>query len=256
VTGSEAETGFVVIHFGGLDFHCVLREARLPLEYVDFKRQLFDLFETGSLADVTALVARNFEGTVHRLDDLFEEERRRVIGIVLQDRFAYYQRLFEQLAERDAGMLRLLSRLGYPIPKALRAAAIVALDHRLRQEVEHLDGEGNLARLRKLLEDGRAWGYRPDREAFTALLTRELHGVLSEINHLADVPALVEQAGRLLEAARLLGLHPDLWEAQNRLLDAYAELAAAGPITPAQQQPLAQLAARLKISVDLLGWRP
>lgn len=256
LTGDEAETNFVVIHYGGLDFHCVLRLARPAQEYADFKRELFDLFETGSLADVTTLVARAFEGRVHRLDDLFVEERRRIIGIVLQERFADYQRLFEQLADQDAGMLRMLARLGYPIPRALWAAASVGLNQRLGKELQHLDGDLQLQRVRKLLDDGRVWGFQPDREAFSRLLMDELEGVLSELNPAADVGALVEEALRILDAVRLLGLHPDLWRAQNQLLDAGAGLKSNGPLEPAQEQVLTKLAARLKISENLLGWQP
>lgn len=256
LTWHQAEANFVVVHYGGLDFHCVLRLAKSAEKYAAFKRQLYDTFETGSLADVTSLVARNFEGKVYRLDDLFVEERRRIIGIVLQQRFADYQRMFDQLVEQDAGMLRTLTRLGYPIPKTLRAAAIVGLDHRLRQELEQLDGDGQLQRVKKLTEDGRSWGFQPDQEAFRAVLTQGVHEVLSEINRLADVPALVGHACRLLDAAGVLGIQPDLWEAQNRLLAAYAELAAEGPPDAAHHQALCQLAARLKVSEDLLGWRP
>ena len=59
-TWSEAETTFVVIHYGVLDFHAVLGRALLPGPYDDLKRRLLETFQAGSLADVTTLVAREF----------------------------------------------------------------------------------------------------------------------------------------------------------------------------------------------------
>src|SRR5439155_16253406 len=86
LTWNEAETSFVVIHYGGLDFHAVLRQSPSAEEYEGFKSKLLGTFTSGSLADVTELILHDFKGESHRLDDLFTEERRRIIGIVLQQR--------------------------------------------------------------------------------------------------------------------------------------------------------------------------
>jgi alpha-amylase/alpha-mannosidase (GH57 family) len=256
LTWMEAETSFVVVHFGGLDFHAVLRKAPAPEEYEDFKQKVFSLYKTGSLADVTALVAQEFGGEPHRLDDLFVEERRRVIGIILRERFEDYQQSFERLADQDEDVMNQLGRLHYPIPKPLRAAASACLDHRLVQEVERLDRNGGLARLEQLLERGRSWGYQLDKEQLGQAIARQLQGVLQEVNALSDLAALTAHAGQLLDAAGLLGISLDLWQAQNQLLDAYAELAAAGPVSQPLREAFGQIAARLRVSPNLLGWRP
>ncbi len=60
-TWDEAETAFVVIHYGGLDFHTVLRRMDSVKEYENFKLRLIHIYKTGSMADVTTLVAREFE---------------------------------------------------------------------------------------------------------------------------------------------------------------------------------------------------
>lgn len=256
LTWNEAETCFVVLHFGGLDFHTVLRKATSHQEYEAFKKKLFALYETGSLADVTALVSQEFPGETHRLDDLFLEEQRRIISIVLQERFEDYQRSLELLADQDEDLLPLLGKLHYPIPKAMRAAASVSLDRRLVQEIARLEVEGSLARLQHLVERGKLWGYQLEPEALGRAVARELRDVLSELNPLSDLPELTRRAGQLLNAAMFLGLTIDLWQIQNQLLDVYAELAGAGPLNPPLQEAFAFLASRLNISKGLLGWRP
>jgi hypothetical protein len=257
LTRNEAATSFVVIHYGGLDFYTALRKSRSAEEYEAFKRLLFDSYAAGSLADVTALVARDFGGEVYRLDDLFLEEQRRVIGIVLQDRFEDYQRAFERLADQDADVMNILGRLHYPIPGPLRAAASVCLDNRIRRDLVHLGENGNtLPRVRQLFERGHAWGYRIIPEAVSKTLADELRAVLSEINAVSDLPALAAHAARLLDAAFLLGISLDLWQEQNQLLDRYAELAAAGSLDEPLRRAFAHLAERLNISPDLLGWQP
>jgi alpha-amylase/alpha-mannosidase (GH57 family) len=256
LTWNAAETNFVVVHYGGLDFHAVLRKAGPLEEYQAFKQRLLETYRTGSLADVTALVTREFEGEVHRLDDLFVEEQRRVIGIVLQDRFEDYQRTFARLADQDEDVLNILGSLHYPIPKAMRAAASFALDHRLGQEIVRLESEANLARIQQLLQRGKAWGYQPEGESLGKILTEELHLVLTEMNPLADLPDLAARAERLLGAASLLAVGLDLWRPQNQLLSAFAALAGSAALTQPVREALAHLAGRLRLSQGLLTWKP
>ncbi len=246
----------MVIHYGGLDFHTVLRPAPSPKEYEDFKRRLLEAYRGGSLADVTALVAREFEGRIHRLDDLFADEQRRIIGIVLQDRIEDYQRAFERLSRQDDDLLNRLGQLGYPIPKPLRAAASSHLDHRLKQELARLETDGSLEPIRTLHERGRTWGWEPD----TALLAQELSEALRRIvrglDPSADLPTLAAKVRPLLDAATLLGISVDVWEIQNQLLDAYRRLADSGLLSDPLREAFADLADRLSISRGLLDWRP
>jgi hypothetical protein len=256
LTWNEAETSFVVIHFGGLDFHAVLCKAPSPEAYEAFKRKLFPVYLTGSLADVTALVAEELEGETYRLTDLFLEERRRIIGIALEDRFAYYRQSFARLAEPDEDVIYLLGRMHFPIPKSMRAAAAASFDRRFLEECLSLGDGDSLARIKQLQERGRAWGYQPDRATLGAALTGKLLEVLRQLDPSSDFPALTANAGHLVEAASLLGIALDLWQAQNRLLDAYAQMEAAGTLSQPLREAVSQLAGRLNIRPELLGWRP
>src|SRR5207302_5545107 len=138
-----------------------LRKARGTQDYDQFKNRLLETYRAHSLADVTTLLVREFEGDVHRLDDLFAEEQRHVISIALQDRFRDYRATFERLADQDQDLLNLLGQLHYPIPKPMRAAASAYLDHHLRREITALTNGGNIERIRALYERGLAWGYQP-----------------------------------------------------------------------------------------------
>ena len=117
LTWNAAETTFVVVHYGSLDFHTVLHSTLAPEEYAALKAKLFETFTLGSLADLTQLVLHEFEGEYYRLDDLFTEEQRRIIGIILAERFAEYQRTFGMLASQDEASLTILGRLKYPVPR-------------------------------------------------------------------------------------------------------------------------------------------
>jgi alpha-amylase/alpha-mannosidase (GH57 family) len=256
LTWNEAETSFVVLHYGGLDFHAVLRQSKSPEEYDAFKTRLLELFTSGSMADATELVMHEFQGETHRLDDLFEEERRRVISIILQDRFAEYRHTFERMAGLDEGILSTLGRLSYPIPQTLKAAAATTLDERLSRAIDDLKGEGEVKRIEEVLQSGKAWGYQPgDRAALRQKLTEQLESLLNSIHAAADLPKATAYADKLLDAANLLETPLDLWQTQNHLLSIYAKMGA-DKLNEPLKQAFAHLAERLNIGPNVLGWRP
>jgi alpha-amylase/alpha-mannosidase (GH57 family) len=257
-TWNRADARFVVIHFGGLDFHAVLSQTAEPASFEAFTARLLDTYRSGSLADVTSLAAREFPGRAHRLDDLFRDEQRRIIGIILHDRFADYVRSFERLANQDEEMLNRLGQLSYPIPKPLHAAASTYLDFHLRDEIARLvSGEAaSLDAIERLCERGRAWGYQPEHDLLEKTLAESLLQTLEELQPDADLTAVTARAERLLAAARLLGLEPDLWQVQNRFLNAFARLTESQVLDAPLHAVFAQLAAGLKVSQNLLGWRP
>ncbi len=256
LTGDEAEASFVVVHYGGLDFHTVLLSGQPKEGYDAFKQKLLDAYANDSMADVTTLAAQQFQGQAYHLDDLFADEQRRIIGIVLQDRFDHYRQSFQQLAEGDEDILNRLGMLHYPLPKPMQVAASLSLDHRIGQELSRPEDEAYLNRVRDLYERGKVWGYQPDRESFAKVLTNRLRSMLSDVKPEADLPALTAKAGEVLDAAGLLEIALPLWEQQNQLLQVFADLKAKGAVTQPLHEEFVKLAARLNLSPELLGWRP
>jgi hypothetical protein len=256
--GNQAEAQFVVIHYGGLDFHAVLNLEPELETYEAFKIELLTIYRRGSLADVTTLVARKFPGRAHRLDDLFRDEQRRIIGIVLEDRIAGYQRSFELLANQDEEVLNRLGQLGYPIPKPLKAAASHNLDAHLDAEIGRVvSGEvASLDGIEQLVERGRAWGYRPERDALANSLAEAILRALEDVEPGAELFPVIARVELLIRAGKLLGLEPELWQVQNRFLSAFVELSESNAMVPSLRADFARLAGGLKISERLLGWRP
>jgi hypothetical protein len=257
-TWNEAESNFVVVHFGGLDFHAILSSEMSAEDFREFQPRLLAIYRSGSMAELMRMLDQEFPGAAQQLDDLFRDEQRRIVGIVLSDRFEDYRRAFEHLANEDEEVLNRLGRLRYPIPKPLRAAASTYLDHHLREQIDWLEtGEENsLTPLEHLCDRGRSWGYTPEREALGKAVSEGLSRTLRSIRDGSDLVTVAARVELLLDAAALLNIKPDLWRVQNQFLDAYIRLSDDGAVDPALRGIFDKLAVRLDVNPAVLDRRP
>jgi alpha-amylase/alpha-mannosidase (GH57 family) len=256
LTHDEAETAFVAMHGGGLDLHTVLQTGTDSGAYPAFCGELRHSFEEGSVADVRALVEARFPGSTYRVEDLFGDELRRLLGFVLQERFEDYEATFTRLAAKDAPVLDRLGHMHTLIPSPMRLAASVVLDREVWRMTRRLRDAAVLTEMNEAVERAAGWGYVPERERLRDEISAELLKALREIRSGADLAHLSEWATRLLDAAELVGVKLDHWQNQNELLDGYARLVDASSMTPALHRTLARLADRFNISEELLGWKP
>lgn len=155
-------------------------------------------------------------------------------------------------------MLNRLGQLSYPIPKPLRAAASTLLDTSLRDEIARLvRGEAaSLDAIERLSERGRSWNYQPERAILEKTLSDSLLLALEDLRDDADLTDVTARAEHLLAAASLLGLEPNLWLVQNRLVNAFSRLTESHMMDAPLRAAFGKLADGLKVNQDLLGWRP
>ena len=83
LTEEELEMIYAVLHFGGLDFHCRLRPFKGRKKYESFKVELLERYQSASLGEVYDRIKDYFGGSHYSLKDLFREERRRLIDLIL-----------------------------------------------------------------------------------------------------------------------------------------------------------------------------
>lgn len=251
LTLEEENMTYAVLHFGGLDFHCVLRPFRSPEEYEELRRQLFKNFRDGSPGDVYAVMIKEFpERAAYRLKDIFVEERRRLIEIALKPRLEEYNEIFERLARQDEGTIRSLAGLSYPIPRQMLVAISNGLDRQLVRAAQTLPSAGAFQEISALWEYGRSWNYQPYRERLNRILTLKLEEVLEKIRQM-DPQIVLASAHEVLEAARMFNISLDLWRSQNLFLDFCSECASP---EPAFRKSFEDFALRIGLSKEILKW--
>ncbi len=173
-------------------------------------------------------IDREFPGRDYTLRDLFLDERRRLAGQLLDETMRRYEDDYLQIYESNRRLIDFLREIDSPVPRPLQVATDVALTHQAQQCARALaEGKVDLmtaqSELLATAQVARRLGARIDPAAVQAPVTDLLHTLVERLLAGEARDAAPQLAG-ILELSARLGLHLDLWDAQNRLWDAAEEV--------------------------------
>ncbi|HYV65942.1 MAG TPA: DUF3536 domain-containing protein, partial [Myxococcales bacterium] len=227
VTHERRDLSACVLHFSGSDIRCGLRPYDSHA-HAEAEKRLFGKFAALSLAQMVREIDREFPGRDYTLRDLFLDERRRLAGQLLDETMRRYEDDYLQIYESNRRLIDFLREIDSPVPRPLQVATDVALTHQAQQCARALAlGKIDLASAQTELlaaaQLARRLGARIDPAAMQVPFHQLLHELVERLLSGGAAEAAPQLAG-VLELAARLGLHLDLWEAQNRLWDATEEV--------------------------------
>jgi len=151
--------------------------------------------------------------STYSLRSLFKDEQRAVLDQILKTSHEEAQAAYRQIYERRAPMMRFLTSLAIPLPRAFRAAAEFVVNGYLREAFESSDPD--LARIGSLLGQARQEGVALDRESLAFVVTRTIERLVARCAANPGHAAIVRQTADAVAVGRSLPFELDLWKAQN-----------------------------------------
>jgi hypothetical protein len=227
LTHEKRDLSACVLHIAPSDFRCGLRPWEAGT-HADIERRLFARFAGMSLAQVVREIDRDFTGRDYTLRDLFLDERRRLAGQLLDDTMARYEDDYLRIYDSNRALIEFLREIDSPVPRPLQVAADVALTRQAHEQARALaQGRVDLATAQAELlgtaQLAKRLGARIDPQA----VAPEFQAILKEMVARLVADRRREAAGSIagvVQLAEKLGLHLNLWEAQNRVWAAMPQL--------------------------------
>jgi alpha-amylase/alpha-mannosidase (GH57 family) len=139
ITREALQLAFAVVHLGGWDFHCCIRSFHSRLEYTRAKDELFSTLSEASAAKTILAINRIFGSHSYSLQDLFAEERHRIMRLLSQDTLLRLDQLYSQVYRDNYGVLRAFHRDGLAVPQELQVAADIALSQRTLEVLQAIE---------------------------------------------------------------------------------------------------------------------
>lgn len=141
ITWESSHLVFAVLHLGGWDFHCCIKPFASRRAYSNLKDQLFDTLKQASAAQMILAMTPLFDGESFSLQNLFAEERHRIMKLLSHETLTRLDQLYTQVYRDNYGVLMAFHRDELSVPQELQVAAEIALSNRCLMSIRSLEME-------------------------------------------------------------------------------------------------------------------
>jgi hypothetical protein len=151
--------------------------------------------------------------STYSVKSMFRDDQRVILKQILNAPLEEAERAYRQIYEDHVPLANFLRDLGVPLPKAIAAAAEVALHSNLRREFA--SEEMNLEHVRKLLDESHSGGISLDFTTLEYTLRQTIERLSEKFAIAPGDSACLERLEGIIEMARTLPFETVLWAPQN-----------------------------------------
>ena len=217
VTLEKSNVVFVLMQYQGGDFHCAIKEFSSEAEYTRIQKELVRIFMLNPFTEIIRAIDEYFGMEYFTLKDIFIEERRKILQILLKDKMDKFAQTYKELYIEGKGSIYQMQSLGLSIPDEFKLAAGYTLarqfNNLMRESKSYLDPQ-IIQQAADINFEAKNIGIEIDKQPTAKLFS---HKLLQNINRLAS-SIEIHQAEATLEIfdfIEKLDLKVDIAEAQN-----------------------------------------
>jgi alpha-amylase/alpha-mannosidase (GH57 family) len=212
VTRDGAELSFAAVHLGDHNVFAGVRQLMGDDAYRALKQEVLEPFMRGDFSDVIRIMDRSFGGSNYSVRSLLRDEQRKVLDLVLATSLKEAETVYRQIYEHRAPMMRFLTSLKIPLPRAFNAAAEFVLNRTLGEALQN--EEVDTARIRAVLETAKFEGVLLDTATLEFVYRQNLERLMRRLiaEPTDECLALLDRATDLLSD---LPFRVNTWTVQN-----------------------------------------
>ena len=212
-TREAARLSFGVLHIGDHHINGGVQRFRGEEGYRVLVQELTEAFTKADFSEAIRLLDRHFGESTYSLNSLFRDEQRKVLHRMLASSLAEAETVYRQLYEQQVPLMRLLTDLAMPLPKAFSMAADFFLNTNLRRALaqEELD----LNRIMTLLDEAARGKITLDTADLGYALEQTLQHIMGRLAVHPTELTVLKQLQAAAALAHTLPFEVDLWRAQN-----------------------------------------
>ena len=225
---------FGALYMGDHSMNAGVRAYRGKEEYNALKQELSDPFHRADFPEVIRLLDKHFGESTYSLRSIFYDDQRKILNIIMKSTLTEAEAVYRQLYETHAPMMRFVSDLGVPLPRAFSMAAEFALNSSLRTAFEDSDNI-DFTRINALLDEAGANNVTLDGTTLGFALREAIQRMSEKFLENSDNLELMKKLEAAAGLARSLPFDVNVWRSQNhyyqmlqKIYPAWLEKALAG----------------------------
>ncbi len=221
ITRESATLTFGALHMGDHNIYAGVRAFQDDDAYQQTMQDLSQAFGMADYPQVIRLLDRHFGESTYSIRSLFRDEQRKVLNIILRESMDRAESHFRQVHERRVPLMRFLTDLHIPLPKAFHAAAEFTINADLQRAFESDDLD--MDRIQSLLEEARVLRVTLDAATLEFVLRKNIEGITRRLAARPSGLALLERLNIALQLLKSLPFELNLWTLQNLYHDILRE---------------------------------
>jgi len=213
ITRETVRLGFAVLHLGDHNIACGVKYFPDLQDYENLKKALADCFTRADTTGALRILTEGFSGHTFSLRNLFRDEQRKIVDIILNDSLASVGAAYRTIYENQAPLIRFLNEMGLPVPAPFQPAAEIAINGQLKQAFEKADPD--FSSVQSFLKEAAANKIILDVPGLEFTIRKTVE---REAETFATEPTSVERVQKLrklLDFVSTLPFSVVLWEIQN-----------------------------------------
>jgi len=213
ITREHAKLIFCVVRFGRHDFKGGACSDTEEPACSYLKEDFLSAFDKGYFTEIIGLMDKQFGTHSYSLLDLFQDERRAILNLVIDTAYKEFEESYRSLYEHNRSLMEFVQETGMPVPKAFLDSAQLSLNLELKEAIteEEIDAD----EVRKIIGNMTRWNISsisPDTEIF---IRRYIEGLMTSLSIAPTDFGLLTRTLNVLELLQTVPIHTVLWAAQN-----------------------------------------
>lgn len=204
---------FGVLHLGDHNITYGISEYLEPQKYDILVKELSEAFSNADLPKTLRVLDQYFQTSTYALTSLFIDERRKILGMIMEPTLQEAQATYDAVYEHHAPLIRFLKGAGTPPPKVLSVAADMCLNAKLGMAFQ--SGEPGIQTVKPLLEEARLAGVTLDATRLGLLLKNTIEGMAQRFSENPSDFSCMGQLNNAAMLARAMPFEVNLWKPQT-----------------------------------------
>ena len=217
VTLQKSNLMFALMQYAGGDFHCAIKEFSNKNEYAQLKSSLIKTFMLSPMTEIIRALDEKFGKEYFTLKDIFIEERKKILQILLKDKLEKFSETYKDMYEQGKSSIYHMQNLGLEIPDEFKISAGYALSKRFNDLLENSDGfveENIIQQIVDINYEAKKINIKIDKSRTNDVFSKRIIVNLNRLTKSFEI----QQADAIIEIfdnIQKLDLDIDIAEAQN-----------------------------------------
>lgn len=217
ITLQKSNVMFALVQYSGGDFHCAIKEFSSENEYTNIQKELFRIFMLNPLTEIIRALDEYFGKEYFTLKDIFIEERRKILQIMLQGKMQKFAQSYQEMYTEGKSSIYHMQSLGLSIPDEFKISAGYTLSKQFNDLIIYSSGflESNIIQQAMDINfETKKIGIEIDKKPTNKLFSQKISQNISRLSQSLEIQQ-AEATLELFDNIEKLELTVDIAEAQN-----------------------------------------